>query len=169
MAADDKMTAHEFTFAAIDGSPLPLERFRGHPVLLVNTASACGFTPQYAGLQALWEEYRDDGLVVLGVPSNDFGRQEPLCEDGIAEFCSSRFAITFPMTAKSHVTGPKAHDFYRWAESQVGWLGKPRWNFHKYLIDRNGRLVDWFSSITPPEAKRVRRAIETCCRTSERS
>lgn len=164
MAEQPRTTAHDFTFAAIDGSPLPLRRFRGYPVLVVNTASACGFTPQYAGLQKLWDTYQDKGLVVLGIPSNDFGRQEPLPEDEIATFCRRRFAVTFPLAAKSHVTGSRAHDFYRWAEGQAGWLGKPRWNFHKYLIDTNGELVTWFSSITPPGARRVRRAIEHACR-----
>jgi glutathione peroxidase len=155
--------AHSFTFAAIDGSPLPLRRFEGRPVLVVNTASACGFTPQYAGLQRLWDTYRDKGLVVLGVPSNDFGRQEPLLEDEIAAFCRRRFAVTFPLAAKTHVTGHKAHAFYKWAESQAGWLGKPRWNFHKYLVDGEGRLVGWFSTITPPDARRLRKAIEHQC------
>lgn len=168
MIEDRDITAHDFTFAAIDGSPLPLKRFAGHPVLLVNTASACGFTPQLAGLQALFEDYRDQGLVVLGVPSNDFGQQEPLPEDEIANFCTSRFSVSFPLAAKSHVTGRRAHDFYRWAERQAGWLGKPRWNFHKYLIDGDGRLTHWFSTITPPTVRRVRRAVEATCQAGNR-
>jgi glutathione peroxidase len=102
--------------------------------------------------------------VVLGVPSNDFGRQEPLPEIEIVSVCRRRFAVTFPLAAKTHVAGHKAHDFYKWAVAQTGWLGKPRWNFHKYLIDGEGRLVDWFSTLTPPEARRVRKAVEGLCR-----
>jgi len=163
MADLQTATAYDFTFAAIDGSPLPLRQFQGRPMLVVNTASACGFTPQYGGLQKLWDTYRDKGLVVLGIPSNDFGRQEPLPENEIASFCQRRFAVTFPLAAKTHVTGYRAHDFYKWAEARAGWLGKPRWNFHKYLVDGEGRLVDWFSTITPPGARRLRRAVEGQC------
>lgn len=153
-------TAHGFAFTSIDGAPLPLSSFAGKAVLVVNTASQCGFTPQYEGLQALWQEYRDRGLVVLGVPSNDFGGQEPGSEAEIKNFCATTFAIDFPMTAKAVVKGPDAHPFYAWAESRVGALGKPRWNFHKYLLDGDGKLVDWFASTTAPTAPRLRSAVE---------
>lgn len=152
--------AHAFSFRSIDGAPLPLSEFRGKAVLVVNTASQCGFTPQYAGLEALWQHYRDRGLVVLGVPSNDFGGQEPGNETTIKEFCAVNFDIDFPLTAKTHVRGTDAHPFYRWAAEQVGPLGVPRWNFHKYLIGPDGRLLDWFSTVTPPDAERLRRAVE---------
>lgn len=153
-------TAHDFTFSAIDGEPMPLSIYSGKALLIVNTASLCGFTKQYAGLQQIWEEYRDRGLVVLGVPSNDFGRQELGTEAEIKDFCEVNYNIDFPMTEKSSVTGAQAHPFYEWAASELGALAKPRWNFHKYLVAPDGRLVDWFSTVTPPTADKVRRAIE---------
>lgn len=153
-------SAYDFAFTTIDGAPLPLSDFRGKALLVVNTASRCGFTPQYEGLEKLWTDYRDRGLVVLGVPSNDFGSQEPGSEAQIKEFCAVNFAIDFPMTAKTEVRGENAHPFYRWAASQVGVLGVPRWNFHKYLIAPDGRLVDWFATTTSPDAARLRAAVQ---------
>lgn len=158
--ADDGRTAHDFSFTSIDGTPLPLKDFAGKAVLVVNTASFCGFTKQYEGLQALWEEYRDQGLVVLGVPSNDFGAQEPGTEAEIKQFCATNFAIDFPMTTKEVVKGRAAHPFYRWASAQAGTLGHPRWNFHKFLVGPDGRLLDWFASTTAPSAQRLRAAVE---------
>lgn len=152
--------AHAFTFEGIDGKPLPMEGFKGKAVLVVNTASFCGFTPQYAGLQAVWDRYREKGLVVLGVPSNDFGGQEPGKEADIKEFCETNFSVDFPLAAKTTVSGSGAHPFYKWAGDQVGIVGRPRWNFHKYLIAPDGRLVDWFATTTEPDAPRVRAAIE---------
>lgn len=158
-AASDQ-TAYDFAFTTIDGAPLPLSDFRGKALLVVNTASQCGFTPQYEGLEKLWQDYRDRGLIVLGVPSNDFGGQEPGSEAQIKEFCEVNFAVDFPMTAKAHVRGEDAHPFYRWAATQVGMLGVPRWNFHKYLIAADGRLVDWFATTTSPDAARLRAAVQ---------
>lgn len=153
-------TAHEFGFTAIDGTPLPLKSYAGKAVLVVNTASLCGFTPQYRGLQALWDDYRDRGLVVLGVPSNDFGGQEPGSSAEIKDFCEVNFGINFPMTEKAVVTGSKAHPFYQWAAAELGFLAKPRWNFHKYLVAPDGQLVSWFSSLTGPESDKLRAAVE---------
>lgn len=153
-------TAHDFTFTAISGEPLPLEQYRGKAILVVNTASLCGFTSQYAGLQQLWETYGPRGLVVLGVPTNDFGGQEPHTEAKIKEFCEVNFGIDFPLTAKVHVLGDDAHPFYRWARQTLGEAARPRWNFHKYLVAPDGRLVDWFSTVTGPTSERVRKAIE---------
>ena len=152
--------AHRFAFTSIEGEALPLSSFAGKAVLLVNTASRCGFTPQYDGLQALWERYRDRGLVVLGVPSNDFGGQEPGSEAEIKEFCEVNFAVNFPLTAKTRVRGEEAHPFYRWAIERLGSEAAPQWNFHKYLIDPQGRLVAWFPTRTEPGAEEVTRAIE---------
>ncbi|MFO1119249.1 MAG: glutathione peroxidase [Rhodospirillales bacterium] len=158
--AASEQSAYDFVFTTIDGAPLPLSDFRGKALLVVNTASQCGFTPQYEGLEKLWQDYRDRGLVVLGVPSNDFGGQEPGSEAQIKEFCEVNFAVDFPMTAKAHVRGDDAHPFYRWAATQVGMLGAPRWNFHKYLIAADGRLVDWFATTTSPDAARLRGAVQ---------
>jgi len=150
-------TAHDFDFVSIDGKPLPLSTFRGKAILVVNTASMCGYTPQYKGLQALWDEYRDRGLVVLGVPSNDFGGQEPGSEEEIKQFCEINFAVDFPMTAKATVLGSKAHAFYAWAAAAKG---APRWNFHKYLIGPDGQLAAAFGSAVAPASTELRTAID---------
>jgi len=159
--------AHDFTFVAIDGERMPLEQFRGKAVLIVNTASLCGFTPQYEGLQAVWQRYRQRGLIVIGVPSDDFGHQEPGSDAEIKEFCDIKFDIDFPLSRKEHVTGSEAHPFYRWAGQELGTVAKPRWNFHKYLVAPDGRLVDWFSTMTSPNSDRVLRAIEKVLPESE--
>lgn len=150
-------SAHDFKFEAIEGGPLPLSGYKGKAVLVVNTASLCGFTPQYKGLQALWEQYRDKGLVVLGVPSNDFGGQEPESEAKIKEFCEVNFAVDFPMTAKYAVKGDAAHPFYKWAGAAKG---EPKWNFHKYLLGPDGTLVGAFGSRVAPDSADLRTAIE---------
>lgn len=152
--------AHDFTFVSIDGAPLPLKDYEGKAVLVVNTASFCGFTKQYEGLQALWERYRGLGLVVLGVPSNDFGAQEPGTTAEIKEFCAVNFAVDFPMTEKQVVSGNQAHPFYRWAGKQLGSLSKPRWNFYKILIGPDGNAVDWFASTTEPSSAKLVTAVE---------
>lgn len=144
-------------FTAIEGGPLPLSQFKGKAVLVVNTASLCGYTSQYEGLQALWQGYRDKGLVVLGVPSNDFGGQEPGSESQIKEFCAVNFAIDFPMTAKVAVTGPGAHPFFKWAAAEKG---PPKWNFHKYLLAPDGTLVAAFPSSVAPQSAQLKAAIE---------
>jgi len=131
---------------SIGGGPLPTADYKGRVVLLANTASECGFTGQYAGLEALWRRYRGQGLVVLGVPSNDFGGQEPGSNTEIKRFCEATFDVTFPLTDKQVVSGPAAHPLYRWAAAQTAALGTPNWNFHKILIGRDGRVIDWFSA-----------------------
>lgn len=153
-------TAHDFEFTAIDGGPLPLSRFRGKAVLVVNTASECGLTPQYEGLEQLWRDYRERGLVVLGVPSNDFGGQEPGTEAQIQEFCRTSFGVDFPMTAKAIVKGEDAHPFYRWAKERLGEAGEPRWNFHKLLIGKDGEAVVGISARTEPTSPEMIEAVE---------
>lgn len=159
-AAETGKSAYDFAFPSISGEDLPLSSYHDKVVLVVNTASQCGFTKQYEGLQALWEAYGRQGLVVLGVPSNDFGGQEPGSEAQIADFCSTTFHVTFPMTAKQVVSGQNAHPFYQWARATLGALAAPKWNFHKYLIARDGQLVEWFSSVTDPMSDKVRQAVE---------
>ena len=143
------------------GKDFPMAQFIGRAVLVVNTASACGLTPQYKGLEALWRSYKDQGLVVLGVPCNDFGAQEPGSEGEIKTFCETHFGIDFPMTSKEHVIGGSAHPFYQWAAKELGEGGTPRWNFHKYLIGRDGSLAGNFGSRTEPQAAEVTAAVET--------
>jgi glutathione peroxidase len=150
MATGDGGDAYQFEFAAIDGEKLPLAAWRDHPVLVVNTASFCGYTPQYRDLETLWQRFRDRGLVVLGVPSNDFGQQEPGSAAEIKQFCETRYQVDFPLTGKYRVIGDGAHPFYRWIAAQLGEGGAPRWNFHKYLIGPDGRLAGaWPSRVGP--------------------
>ncbi|MEE3025881.1 MAG: glutathione peroxidase [Pseudomonadota bacterium] len=158
-AASAPLTAHDFTFENIDGGPLPLSDFAGKTVLLVNTASMCGFTAQYEALQAVYDKYRDAGLVVLGVPSDDFGGQEYDSADEIKQFCEINYGITFPMTDKVRVKGDNAHPFYQWVAAQ-GRMKLPRWNFYKHVIDADGNLVEWFASTTSPDSSKVIDAIE---------
>ena len=138
--------------------------FAGKTVLVVNTASLCGFTYQYEGLQKIWERYRDRGLVVLGVPSNDFGQQEPGEAAAIKQFCEVNFNIDFPLTTKQHVKGGDAHPFFRRVGAVLGEDRLPRWNFHKFLVDPDGRLVDAWPSETEPGSAEITEAIERVLR-----
>jgi glutathione peroxidase len=152
--------AHDFTLLSLDGELLPLKQLQGKVVLVVNTASHCGLTPQYAGLEALWQEYKDRGLVVLGVPSNDFGEQEPGTPEEIRNFTAEQYHVTFPLTQKEKVVGTGAHPFFVWAAAKAGPLGTPKWNFHKFLIGKDGEFIDWFASSTAPSNEKLRAAIE---------
>lgn len=144
------MSAHDHRFDAIDGGTIALADYTGKAVLIVNTASECGYTPQYTDLQALWARYRDKGLVVLGVPSNDFGAQEPGDEADIQAFCTANYGVDFPMTAKQTVVGGDAHAFYRWIVDEIGEGAAPKWNFHKYLVGPDGELAGvWPSDVGP--------------------
>jgi len=153
-------TAYDFSFTSIDGHPLPLSDYRGEVMLVVNTASFCGFTGQYAGLQSIWERYRDRGFVLIGVPSNDFGAQEPGSSAEIKGFCETHFQIGFPLTEKQRVRGDQAHPFYRWASESLGAGAAPKWNFHKYLVDRNGELAHSFNTLVAPDGRKLASAIE---------
>jgi glutathione peroxidase len=149
-------TAWDFRFDAIDGEPLPLSTFQGKALLVVNTASQCGYTPQYADLVTVWRQYRDRGLVVLGVPSNDFGGQEPGSAQQIKQFCEVNYDVDFPLTAKSVVSGADAHPLYRWLATELGTQSTPRWNFHKYVIGADGRPIAAFpSQVKPTDAKLI--------------
>jgi len=157
--AMSRVTAYAFTFKALDGTEILLSSYAGHPILVVNTASLCGYTPQYTGLQTLWARYRAKGLIVLGVPSNDFGGQEPGGVSEIEKTAHDDYHVTFPLTEKVAVKGQDAHPFYRWA-AQERPLEAPRWNFHKYLIGRDGRLRVAFTSAVEPNDPRLTAAIE---------
>ena len=155
-------TAHDVSFQSLAaGEPLPLSQFAGKAVLVVNVASACGLTPHYAGLQALFEANADKGLVVLGVPCNDFGAQESGSEDEIAAFCDTRYRVTFPMTGKVAILdGSARHPFYAWLAQEAGEDALPRWNFHKVLVGKDGALAGVFGSRTEPNAPDLAEAIE---------
>ena len=154
------MSAHDFSFPAIDGGTLRLADLKGKPILVVNTASECGYTPQYAGLEKLWRTYRERGLVVLGVPSNDFGAQEPGAEPAIKSFCQTNYGVDFPLTAKQTVIGGKAHPFYRWIAAELGEDAAPKWNFHKYLVAPDGSLAGLWPSAVDPLDRKIITAIE---------
>lgn len=158
-------TAHDFTFAGLDGRQLPLAQFKSKVLLVVNTASECGFTPQYEGLEELWKTYGGRGLVVIGVPSNDFGGQEPGTAGEIANFCKINYGVTFPLAGKTVVKGLEAHPFYRWAVQQSGEAGAPKWNFHKYLIGRDGQFLAWFSTQAKPTGSKIKTAVESALST----
>ncbi len=152
--------AHDFSFKDIDGGQMPLAMYRGKALLVVNVASQCGLTPQYSGLEALWKAGRDNGLVVLGVPCNDFGAQEPGSEGEIKTFCETRFAVDFPLTAKEHVIGAEAHPLYKWVADELGEGAAPKWNFHKYLFAPDGTIAGTFGSRTEPGAAEIAQAID---------
>lgn len=156
--------AYQFVFDGLSTPTLPLSAFEGEVIMVVNTASRCGLTPQYEGLQALQETYQDRGFSVIGVPSGDFMNQELATSEEIAEFCTINFGVTFPMAARNRVTGSRAHPFYQWARNTIGDDAIPRWNFHKLLIGRDGRLIAAFGSRTDPQAEEVRAAIEAALR-----
>ena len=159
-AGNEPKNAHAFSFVSIDETEtLDMKAYAGKAVMVVNTASFCGFTHQYSGLEKLWRTHREAGLVVLGVPSNDFGSQEPKSESEIKSFCQGAFNITFPLTKKTRVRGAKSHGFYQWVASTTSGKASPRWNFHKLLIGKDGRLVKWFPSSIEPGSAKVNDAI----------
>lgn len=156
-AAASEPDAFSFRFASLEGGELDLAAWRGRVLLVVNTASFCGFTPQYAALQRLHDRYEARGLVVLGVPSNDFNQESGNARQ-IREFCDAQFGIEFPMAGLTRVRGVQAHPFFRWAGVRAG--GEPRWNFHKYLVARDGRRVQGFATRIEPESREMIQAIE---------
>jgi len=157
----NQTSAFDFSFTSINGKPMPLKSLAGRVLLIVNTASFCGYTPQYRGLQSLAEKYESQGLTVIGVPSNDFGRQEPKSESEIKSFCQGAFGVTFPLTEKQVVVGDRAHPFYKWAAAVLGKESVPAWNFHKYLVGRDGHLIGFFGSYVTLESDELQSAITT--------
>jgi len=153
--------AYDFTFHKLaGGGDIALKDFAGKAILVVNVASACGYTPQYRELESLYEARAKDGLVVLGVPCNDFGRQESKDESAIKAFCESAYHVTFPMTGKVSIVGAERHPFYRWIALEAGESALPRWNFHKFLIGKDGALVEGFPSAAAPLGREMMAAID---------
>jgi glutathione peroxidase len=148
------------SFTDISGEAMPLSKFKDKVLLVVNTASHCGFTEQYEGLQSLYKKYAEKGLVIIAVPSGDFGGQEFDDNAEIKEFCETKFAVEFELTEKEKVSGDGAHPFYEYAGEKLGFGTKPKWNFHKYLVNRKGEVVDYFNSTTKPESDKVVKKIE---------
>lgn len=153
-----RISAYAFSFPALSGDDIRLAAFTGRPLLVVNTASLCGYTPQYVGLQELWSEFQERRLTVIGVPSNDFGSQEPGGSSEISQTAHHQYGVTFPIAAKAAVVGPKAHPFYKWA-AEARPRDVPRWNFHKYLIGRDGYIAEVFASAVEPTDTRIKTAI----------
>ncbi|MEK9979740.1 MAG: glutathione peroxidase [Paracoccaceae bacterium] len=153
--------AADFVFEDIDGGQISLGDLRGKAVLVVNTASRCGFTSQYAGLQKLYDTYKDEGLEILAVPSGDF-RQELKSEDMVKQFCEINYGLTIPMTTITHVKGPKAHPFYKWIREEYDFV--PSWNFNKILLDQEGKMVASFGSTARPSGWRITRKINALLR-----
>jgi glutathione peroxidase len=150
-------SVHDFELNTIDGGKMPLASYKGKVLLLVNTASACGFTPQYAGLEALYKRYKSQGLVLVGVPANNFGGQEPGSNEEIKTFCSRTYHVTFPMAAKVSVAGDDQIPLY---EHLSGAAGAPQWNFTKYLVSKDGKVIRKFDSAVEPDANELTSAIE---------
>ena len=151
---------YDIEIESITGETISLNKYKGKTILLVNVASNCGFTKQYDDLQKLWEKYREKNLIVIGMPSNQFGGQEPGSNTEIKDFCETNFNINFLMTSKQDVKGDNAHEIYKWAKISYGKSAIPKWNFHKILINNEGNIVDTFASFTNPMSKKVISKIE---------
>ena len=160
ISADYEKLAYEFKFKDLDGSDLNLSEYKDKVIVVVNVASQCGFTSQYEDMQKIWEKYQSKGIIILGVPSNDFGSQEPGNNQEIKNFCEAKFGISFPMTEKVSVKGENAHPFYKWAKKNHGKSAVPKWNFHKIIIGKNGKIVGTYTSITNPSSKKFVEALE---------
>ena len=158
-SANYSKLVYDFEFNSIDGNKIELSDFRNKVLVVVNVASRCGYTPQYEGLQMLWSNYKNKNLVVIGVPTNNF-KQEPGNNKEIKDFCETNFGISFPMTEKTNVIGKDAHPFYKWAKKNHGIGAIPKWNFHKIVIGKNGKVVDTFASFTKPTSDKFLNLIE---------
>ena len=150
---------YDFKINSITGDQIDLKDFKGKPILIVNTASYCGFTKQYNDMQELWEKYRDRGLIVLGVPSNSFN-QEKSDNSAVKEFCEVNFNINFPLTEITDVKGDNAHEIYKWAKENYGKSAVPKWNFYKILINKEGKIEDTYASLTSPTSNKITKKIE---------
>ena len=158
-ANSSEKSFHDFSIESIVGEKINLSDYKNKVVLLVNTASQCGFTPQYSGLQKIYDRYKDENFIVLGVPSNDFN-QELSNNSDVKKFCEIRFGINFPMTSIQKIRGDNAHPLYKWISSSVSIIAQPRWNFHKYLISKDGKIINWYSSMTSPTSESLIREVE---------
>ena len=160
VSGDYSKLAYDFNFNDLYGSILKLSDYKDKVIVVVNVASQCGFTKQYEDMQKVWEKYQEKGIIMLGVPSNDFGNQEPGSSKEIKNFCEAKFGITFPMTEKVSVKGENAHPFYKWSKKNYGNSAVPKWNFHKIIIGKDGKIADTFASITNPSSKRFISSLE---------
>jgi len=159
LIAENSGVAYDYTFDGIDGNQIKLSDYKDKVIVVVNVASRCGYTPQYEDLQTLYNKYKNKDLIVIGIPTNNF-KQEPGTNDQIKNFCETNFGITFPMTEKINVIGANSHPFYKWAKRDFGIGAIPKWNFHKIIVGKNGKIEDTFASFTKPTSKKFIRLIE---------
>jgi len=159
VVAENSEVAYDYSFNGIEGGQINLSDYKDKVIVVVNVASRCGYTPQYEGLQTLYNDYKNKDVIVIGVPTNNF-KQEPGTNDQIKDFCETTFGISFPMTEKIDVIGSNSHPFYKWARKDFGMSAIPKWNFHKIVIGKNGKIEDTFASFTKPTSKKFIRLIE---------
>ena len=145
---------YDLSFESIDGNTISLKEFKNKPIIVVNSASFCGFTYQYEQLENLYQKYKKKGLVIIAIPSNDFGGQEYKDNKKVKEFCEVNYNISFPITTITKIKGKSRHFFFKWVEKEAGYLSLPKWNFYKYLINKEGKLSSWFSSVTKPSSEK---------------
>ena len=157
--ADSSGSAYDYKFEGIDGTEINLSDYKDKVIVIVNVASRCGYTPQYEDLQTLYNDYKNKDLIVVGIPTNNF-KQEPGSNVQIKDFCETNFGITFPMSVKINVIGENSHPFYKWAKKDFGIGAIPKWNFHKIIIGKNGKVEDTFASFTKPTSKKFIKLIE---------
>ena len=159
VVAENSGVAYDYSFNGIEGGQINLSDYKDKVIVVVNVASRCGYTPQYEDLQTLYNDYKNKDVIVIGVPTNNF-KQEPGTNDQIKDFCETNFGISFPMTEKINVIGANSHPFYKWARNDFGMSAIPKWNFHKIVIGKNGKIEDTFASFTKPTSKKFLRLIE---------
>ena len=160
VTANNEKLVYDFSFKDLDGRNLNLSEYKNKVIIVINVASQCGFTKQYEDMQKVWDKYQEKGVIMLGIPSNDFGNQEPGTNNEIKNFCEAKFGITFPITEKVTVKGENAHSFYLWAKKEYGSSAIPKWNFHKIIVGKKGKIVDTFASMTNPSSEKFIQAIE---------
>ena len=160
MTSNVNANLYEFSFKSIDGKKINLKDFRGKPIFIVNTASLCGFTYQYSDIEMLYKKYKKNGLVIIGIPSNDFGNQELSSNKEVKSFCTVNFDISFLLTEITNIKGEEGHPFFKWVRKEAGLLAFPKWNFYKYLINKEGLLVKWYASTTRPSSKKITTEID---------
>ena len=160
MASNVRASVYQFNFNSLDGKHIDLNDFKGKPIFIVNTASLCGFTYQYTDIETLHQQYKKDGLIIIGIPSNDFGNQELSSNKKVKEFCNINFGISFMLTEITNIKGKKGHPFFKWIKEEAGFLAFPKWNFYKYLINKEGLLVKWYGSTTRPISKKITNEID---------
>ena len=160
MTTEVKANVYQFNFKSIDGKEINLNDFKGKPIFIVNTASLCGFTNQYRDIESLHQKYKKDGLIIIGIPSNDFGNQELSSNKKVKEFCNINFNISFYLTEITNIKGDSGHPFFKWIKKEAGFLAFPKWNFYKYLINNEGILVKWYASTTRPSSTKITTEID---------